>query len=118
MKQVEVQIMQQSYLLACPEGREDRLLEAVKRLDTAMCKIRDAGKVRARERIAVLAALNFAFELADQAAAPSPSPSPMPTPAADASEHHAAAVPEAVSQRLGQLIDRLDQALERDGQLL
>ena len=89
-----------------------------------MCKIRDAGKVRARERIAVLAALNFAFELADQATAPSPSPSPSssaPTttpPVADASAPLGGAVPEAVSQRLGQLIERLDQALERDGQLL
>ena len=118
MKQIEVQILGQGYLLGCPEGGESRLLDAVERVDTAMIRIRDAGKVRARERIAVLAALNFAFELADQATAPSPSPSPMPTPATDASEHHAAAVPDAVSQRLGQLIDRLDQALERDGQLL
>ncbi|MBC7601519.1 MAG: cell division protein ZapA, partial [Ramlibacter sp.] len=28
MKQLEVQIMGQSYLLACPEGGEQRLLEA------------------------------------------------------------------------------------------
>ena len=60
MKQLEVQIMQQSYLLGCPEGREARLLDAVERVDTAMTRIRDAGKVRARERIAVLAALNLA----------------------------------------------------------
>ena len=60
MKQIEVQILQQSYLLACPDGQESRLLEAVERVDTAMTRIRDAGKVRARERIAVLAALNLA----------------------------------------------------------
>eukprot|EP01041_Mallomonas_annulata_P026070 gene26070-47273_t len=48
--------MGQSYLLGCPEGGDARLLEAVERADTAMCKIRDAGKVRARDRIAVLAA--------------------------------------------------------------
>ena len=66
MKQIEVQIMQQSYLLSCPDGREARLLEAVERVDTAMTRIRDAGKVRARERIAVLAALNMAFETADR----------------------------------------------------
>lgn len=65
MKQIEVQIMQQSYLLACPQGQELRLLEAVERVDTAMVRIRDAGKVRTRERIAVLAALNLAFEVAD-----------------------------------------------------
>ena len=29
MKQLEVQIMGQSYLLGCPEGGEQRLLEAV-----------------------------------------------------------------------------------------
>ena len=33
-------------------------------VDAAMCKIRDAGKVKARDRIAVLAALNLAFDLA------------------------------------------------------
>jgi cell division protein ZapA len=66
MKQVEVQIMGQSYLLGCPEGGEQRLLEAVERVDTAMCKIRDAGKVKARDRIAVLAALNLAFDLSER----------------------------------------------------
>lgn len=69
MKQIEVQILQQSYLLACPDGQESRLLDAVERVDTAMTRIRDAGKVRARERIAVLAALNLAFEVADRDAA-------------------------------------------------
>ena len=52
MKQIEVHILQQSYLLSCPEGHESRLLEAVERVDTAMTRIRDAGKVRARERCA------------------------------------------------------------------
>ncbi|MBP6598539.1 MAG: cell division protein ZapA [Giesbergeria sp.] len=68
MKQIEVQIMQQSYLLSCPEGRELHLLEAVERIDGAMTRIRDAGKVRTRERIAVLAALNMAFDIADREA--------------------------------------------------
>ena len=66
MKQIEVQILGQGYLLGCPEGGESRLLEAVERVDTAMCRIRDAGKIRARDRIAVLAALNLAFDLADR----------------------------------------------------
>ena len=70
MKQLEVQILGQSYLLGCPEGGESRLLDAVERVDTAMCRIRDAGKVRARERIAVLAALNLAFELPDRSSSP------------------------------------------------
>src|SRR5690242_17632992 len=70
MKQVEVQIMGQSYLLACPEGGEQRLIEAVEKVDTAMCRIRDAGKVKARDRIAVLAALNLAFDVGDRALVP------------------------------------------------
>ncbi|MFY7904518.1 MAG: cell division protein ZapA, partial [Burkholderiaceae bacterium] len=49
MKQIEVQIMGQGYLLSCPEGGEAMLLQAVSRVDAAMCKIRDAGKVKARD---------------------------------------------------------------------
>ena len=65
-KQMEVQIMGQSYLLACPPGGESALLDAVERVDTAMCRIRDAGKVKARDRIAVLAALNVAYDLLER----------------------------------------------------
>lgn len=119
MKQIEVQILQQSYLLACPEGHESRLLEAVERVDTAMTRIRDAGKVRARERIAVLAALNLAFEIADRdreaaelaAAAPqrnAPAPSSVSS-AVDGTED---------GERIQQLMLRLDEALGDDGRLL
>ena len=47
MKQIEVQIMGQSYLLGCPEDGEERLRIAVEKVDSAMCTIRDHGKVRA-----------------------------------------------------------------------
>src|SRR5471032_1155304 len=73
MKQVEVTILGQSYLLACPEGGETLLQTAVASVDREMSGIRDAGKVKARERIAVLAALNLAYHLAESpraAAAP------------------------------------------------
>ena len=66
MKQLEVTILGQSYLLGCPEGGEPALLEAVGTVDREMSVIRDAGKVKARERIAVLAALNLAYSLADR----------------------------------------------------
>ena len=46
-KQIEVQIMGQSYILGCPEGGEARLQAAVQKVDVAMCKIRDAGKIKA-----------------------------------------------------------------------
>ena len=68
MKQLEVMIMGNSYLLACPEGGESTLMDAVEKVDTAMCRIRDAGKVKARDRIAVLASLNIAFELSQKEA--------------------------------------------------
>jgi len=107
MKQLEVQIMGQGYLLGCPEGGESRLLEAVERVDTAMCKIRDAGKIKARDRIAVLAALNLAFDLSDRAAA-APAP-PSSAPACGQSED---------DPRLAALIARLDAALGEDGRLI
>lgn len=110
MKQLEVQIMGQSYLLGCPEGGEQRLLEAVERVDTAMCKIRDAGKVKARDRIAVLAALNLAFDIADRGAA-----APAPPATNGAAPKNGAYIDDG---RLAGLIDRLDQALGDDGRLL
>jgi cell division protein ZapA len=58
MKQLEVTILGQSYILGCPDGGEALLNAAVASVDREMSGIRDAGKVRARERIAVLAALN------------------------------------------------------------
>ena len=115
MKQIEVQILQQSYLLACPDGQESRLLDAVERVDTAMTRIRDAGKVRARERIAVLAALNLAFEVADRDAAAAQAAA-QPAPAADPTS--AVAPTEEETLRLQSLLSRLDQALGQDGQLL
>jgi cell division protein ZapA len=109
MKQLEVQIMGQSYLLAAPEGGEQRLITAVEKVDTAMCRIRDAGKVKARDRIAVLAALNLAFETDTPSAAPSTATAPVP------SATHSYG-PDA---RLSALMAKLDQALlTGDGQLL
>lgn len=119
MKQIEVQIMGQSYLLGCPDGGEAQLREAVDRVDAAMCKIRDAGKVKARDRIAVLASLNLAFDLAAQQAtqqttlqAAAAAPAPAVAAAAD-TQANAEADP-----RAAQLIQRLDQALAGDGHLL
>jgi len=117
MKQLEVQIMGQSYLLGCPEGGEQRLLEAVEKVDTAMCRIRDAGKVKARDRIAVLAALNLAFdtERAQQV--------PAVQAAGNGNGHADATVNKpgkafADDVRVAQLLGRLDKALGDDGRLI
>ncbi len=115
MKQLEVQIMGQGYLLGCPEGGEVPLREAVKRVDSTMCRIRDAGKGKVRERIAVLAALNMAFDLVRQEAAAAAAP-------ASASELQDAAggaqPDDAEAARIARLVQRLDQALAGDGHLL
>ncbi|NBO75848.1 MAG: cell division protein ZapA [Betaproteobacteria bacterium] len=47
MKQVEVTILGQSYLLACPDDGQEALLQAVATVDREMSAIRDAGKVKA-----------------------------------------------------------------------
>jgi cell division protein ZapA len=124
MKQLEVQIMGQSYLLGCPEGGDARLLEAVERVDTAMCRIRDAGKVRARDRIAVLAALNLAFDLSDL----SPSHASALRPASIAGDAGAVVANTGAARSalhagdpellLSSLLERLDAALGEDGRLL
>lgn len=98
MNQVEVSIMGQSYLLACPPGGEAALARAVSQVDQEMCAIRDAGRIRARERIAVLAALNLAYQLAQAPLAPAPADGDTPD--------------------ITDLLGRLDKALAADGQLL
>jgi cell division protein ZapA len=99
MKQLEVTIMGQSYILGCPDGGEMALLEAVSQVDREMSAIRDGGKVKARERIAVLAALNLAYALAERPAA-------------------AANGDAGSGTDIDALVKRLDQALRADGQLL
>lgn len=111
MKQIEAHIMGQTYMLACPEGSEEHMGQSVQRVDDAMCKIRDAGKIRARDRIAVLAALNIAFDLverernADSAAGSASAP--------------AASEGDALQQRLhARMLQRMEELLAQDGKLL
>ena len=136
MSRVEVSIMGQSYVLGSPAGEEEALRQAAARVDQAMCNIRDAGKIKARDRIAVLASLNLAFDLsknaapapeaqpAAEAATPAPAsaaqvPAATPAPAqADDTATERSASDEAQDQRLRDLIARLDQALQSDGRLL
>jgi cell division protein ZapA len=109
MKQIEATILGQSYVLACPPGGEALLLEAVNIVDREMSAIRDAGKVKARERMAVLAALNLAYQRAEQGQAP----------AAAASAAASARTPvDAPAGDVESLIRRIDRALGDDGHLL
>ena len=107
MKQLEVHIMGQNYLLACPENGEAQLRQAVSLVDSSMCKIRDAGKIKARDRIAVLVALNLAFELTERA------PAELTEPSANLPVDKAAEelIANAQAAQLSELVQRLDAAL-------
>jgi cell division protein ZapA len=100
VKQLEVTILGQAYVLGCPEGGEALLASAVASVDREMSTIRDSGKVKARERIAVLAALNLAYQLAERG------------PAASAGTAGGGDI------NLAALLKRIDTALGDDGQLL
>ena len=108
MSQIEATILGQSYMLACPPDGEALLRQAVAIVDREMSAIRDAGKVKARERIAVLTALNLAYQKAEADHQPAPE---QPAPPA-------ATVLEAGALDIEHLIRRIDDALGNDGQLL
>ena len=104
MKQMEFTILGQSYMLTCPEGGEASLRAAVASVDHEMSTIRDAGRIKARERIAVLAALNLAYQLAER-------------PSAAASRAGRASVG-SDSVQIDTMLARIDAALGNDGHLL
>lgn len=110
MKQMEVTILGQSYILACPDGGEATLLAAVAQVDDEMSKIRDAGKVKAREKMAVLAALNLAYQLAERPTVPA-APAPR-APRSSGAEKDSGDV------QIDTLIARIDAAMGTDGHLL
>jgi cell division protein ZapA len=105
MKQIEATILGQSYVLACPPDGESLLREAVAIVDREMSAIRDANKVKARERMAVLAALNLAYQQADRNRQAAPAPA---VRAADSDG----------TLDVEHLIRRIDRVLGQDGQLL
>lgn len=62
MSQLSIQILHQDYLLTCPDGQEAQLREAVERVDQQFQVMRENSKLRSRERIGVLLAVNLAYE--------------------------------------------------------
>lgn len=109
---LEVLIMGQSYLLSCPPESQALLQAAAARVDAVMCRIRDNGKGRIRDRIAVLAALNLAFEQAQQ---PELFVNP-PESASDFAPVFArgnASTSTSAHALLSSLIDRIDTVLEQ-----
>ena len=63
IKGVDVSIMGRDFTVSCTEEERPGLINAVNFLDKKMRDIRDSGKVIGVERIAIMTALNLAYEL-------------------------------------------------------
>lgn len=59
---VEVRLLDKNYLVACSEDEREGLLHAARLLDERLKQMKSRDKSASLERIAVLAALNFAHE--------------------------------------------------------
>jgi cell division protein ZapA len=60
---VTVRILDKDYLIACQPEEKDGLLASARHIDERMREIRKSGRVIGTDRIAVMAALNLAYEL-------------------------------------------------------
>ncbi|ABM61957.1 cell division protein ZapA [Halorhodospira halophila] len=60
---VKVRILDQDFTVACPEDAKNELLQSADYVDRKMREIRKSGNVVGTDRVAVVAALNIAYEL-------------------------------------------------------
>lgn len=60
---VTVRLLDREYTVGCEPEERDSLLAAAKLLDSKMREVRGSNRMAALDRVAVLAALNFAHEL-------------------------------------------------------
>lgn len=58
-----IRILDREYTVGVEPGERDSLMAAARLLDTRMREVRGANRMAAIDRVAVLAALNFAHEL-------------------------------------------------------
>lgn len=61
---VSVRILDKEYRISCAPDEEVGLREAARLLDQQMREIRQTGRILGADRIAVMAALNIAYDLA------------------------------------------------------
>ncbi len=94
-KAVDIYIMGREYRVSCPEAEVESLIQASQYLDFKMREIREQGKVIGAERIAVMAALNMAFEVQSRS----------PAAAAVDTDH--------VQRRIEAMEARIDEALRQ-----
>ncbi len=62
---ITVTVLQKDYKIACPPGEEEALVESAALVDKRMREIREHGKSIGQDRIAIMAAINIAYELLD-----------------------------------------------------
>ena len=74
MATLDVSLLGRGYKIACREGEQAELKDAVAFLESRMREIRDASKSSSVERIAVMAALNLAHDFQRERAAPPAAP--------------------------------------------
>lgn len=62
-RNISVSLMGKDYMVACPAEAEPELLKAAAYLDQKMQEIKASGRIIGTEKVAVMAALNIAYEL-------------------------------------------------------
>lgn len=95
---VTVKILDKDYQVACPPEQERGLIEAARHLDKQMRTVRDSGKVIGLERIAVMVALNTAYQLLNK-------------------DTQSSETSQAALDDVKKLSDRIDDALQRFSQM-
>ena len=96
LSRVSVRILEKEYQVACLPEERSELLDSAEYLNARMREIRDAGNIVGLDRVAVMAALNLSHELLKM------------RERADASTE--------VTQRIRQMRERIDTALDRGQQ--
>lgn len=91
---VSVKVLEKEYMVSCPPGQQISLISSAKQVDTKMREIRKSGKIICSERIAVITALNLANEL-------------------NSANVHVEAIDTEVANRMSQLQQKVNAALER-----
>jgi cell division protein ZapA len=97
MVRVSVRILEKEYQVACLPEERSELLDSAEFLNGKMKDIRDAGNIIGLDRIAVMAALNLAHELLRR--------------------NRTEALESDVSERVRQMRERVESALNRGQQL-